>query len=391
MISIQEAIELTLSNTEQSQKSETISLAAGLNHRLFQDQFSGMDMPPFPQSAMDGYALRIHTKLDYKIVGEQKAGDGIDFPLQPGEAVRIFTGAFVPSESDAIVIQERVDRENDYIHLSEKPIPRANIRPKGEQIKKGGIALIKGEILNPASIGFLASLGISKVNIFSKPRVGILTTGNELVDSKSVLKPGQIYESNQIMLSAALKSKGIFSIKEYKVNDNLIATEEVIKKALTECDYLLISGGISVGDYDFVAKALETNKVNCHFYKVAQKPGKPLWFGSKNNKLVFALPGNPAAALSCFYIYVLPSIKKWMGNSNSNINWQKAKLVSPYQKKGIRPQFLKAKIKNGNLEILEGQNSSMLHTFAYANAICLLDGSEEYVLQKGAEINFFKI
>lgn len=391
MISIEEALKLSLDKTEISTKSETVLLSVALGHRLFKDQFSEIDMPPFPQSAMDGYALNIHPDLEYKIIGEQKAGDGIDFPLKPGEAIRIFTGALVPMQANSIVIQEKVRRENERLFLEESPKLNSNIRPQGEQIKKAEIALRKGEVLNPASIGFLASLGISEVEVFSKPKVGILTTGNELVKAKETLKPGQIYESNQIMLTAALQAKGIFSIIEYQVNDDLKATEDIIQLAISECDYLLISGGISVGDYDFVGRALETNEVNCHFYKVAQKPGKPLWFGSKNNILVFALPGNPAAALTCFYLYVLPSIKKWMGDKDSSIKWETAKLENSYSKKGIRPQFLKAKWELGTIKILEGQNSSMLHTFANANAICFADGSEEYELPIGSEVKFFRI
>ncbi len=391
MISINEAIKISLEKTKTSNNSQTRLLSEALGYRSFTDQLSKIDMPPFPQSAMDGYALRIHSKLEYKIIVEQKAGDGKDFQMNPGEAIRIFTGAFVPNQADSIVIQEKVRREKDLIYLKESPKFKANIRPQAEQIQKEELALKKGESLNPASIGFLASLGISQIEVFSKPKIGILSTGNELVEAGTKLRPGQIYESNQIMLASALKSKGIFDLNIYKVKDDLKSTVDCITKSLKECDYLLISGGISVGDYDFVEKALELNEVDCHFYKVAQKPGKPLWFGTKENKYVFALPGNPAAALSCFYIFVLPSIQKWQGFKDYTIQWEKAPLSKSFTKKGSRPLFLKAKLENGKLEILEGQNSSMLHTFAFANAICFMDGDEEYECAEAEKVKFFKI
>lgn len=391
MISINEAIKISLEKTKPSNFSEKRALGEALDYRIYADQISKIDMPPFPQSAMDGYALRIHSGLEYTLIGEQKAGDRNDFKLNPGEALRIFTGALVPSEADSIVIQEKVKRENNSIHLKEIPLQNANIRPQAEQIRKGDLALKKGKRLNPASIGFLASLGIAELEVYRKPKIGILSTGNELIEAGYVLKPGQIFESNQIMISAALRSKGIFDLIQFKVKDDLESTVACVSEALKECDYLLISGGISVGDYDFVGRALELNKVSCHFYKVAQKPGKPLWFGSKENKYVFALPGNPAAALSCLHLYVLPSIRKWQGLADYNLEWKKAPLLKPFVKKGSRPQFLKAKLENEKLEILEGQNSSMLHSFALANAICFMDGIKEYECAKGELVNFLKL
>lgn len=391
MISIQEAIDISLQKTEVSQKTEISKLADALGHKLAENIYSKMDMPPFPQSAMDGYALKIHDKNVYTIIAEQKAGDGNDFKLEAGEAIRIFTGAMLPKSADSIVIQEKAIRKADLLYLESKAKLGSNIRPQAEQIKKGELALEKNFMLNPASIGYIASLGISEVKVWAKPKVGIISTGNELVSPGNKLKPGQIYESNQLMLTSALREKGIHNVISYKVKDNLKATEFLIEKALEECDYLLISGGISVGDYDFVAKALHTNKVDCHFYKVAQKPGKPIWFGSKNGKLVFALPGNPAAALSCFYVYVLPSIKKWQGLKDYKIKWGKSLLKEAYFKKGIRPQFLKAKTNDKEIEILDGQNSSMLASFSMANALCFLDGKEEYWAEKGSAVNYLKI
>lgn len=391
MISIQEAMNCSLEKTKVSQLSEIRLLSKSLGYRLSQNIYSTIDMPPFEQSAMDGYALRLHSSLSYKIIGEHKAGDGGESSLEPGEALRIFTGASVPKQAEAIVIQERVKRENNHIHLETPSLKGANIRPKGEQIKAGDLALEKGKILNPAAIGYLASLGISEIEVFSKPKIGILSTGNELVAVGEDLPKGKIYESNGLMLQSALQSNEVFDVQLYKVHDDLKSTKDVIKKALIECDYLLISGGISVGDYDFVERALATNKVDCHFYKVAQKPGKPLWFGSKENKIIFALPGNPAAALSCFYVYVLPSIKKWMGYANFRISWKEAELSKDFSKKGIRPQFLKAKLEDQEITILEGQNSSMLHTFAHANALCFLDGEREYSLLKGEKVNYISL
>lgn len=372
MISVEKAIQIVSSNSNPVTKSKGINLSSALGYVLFEDVVSPINMPPFRQSAMDGYALNLHDSKTYSIIGEVKAGDDYNPTLKTGEAVRIFTGAPVPDSANAVVMQEKTEVEGSRLQLMSSVNKNDNIRPLGEQVLKGAIALNKGTKLFSAGIAYLTSLGITKVKVYKKPSIAIVVTGNELAEAGENLQYGQIYESNAIMLSIALKQLGYDKVSIHKVEDNYDSTFQLLNVVINQHDVVLVSGGISVGDYDFVGKALNELDVEELFYKVNQKPGKPLFFGKKEEKIIFALPGNPAAALSCFYMYVLLAIEKIIGNNNFSLHKTKATSTSDFIKKGERAQFLKAIYHEGVVEILEGQNSSMLHTFALANAMVYL-------------------
>lgn len=372
MITVEEAIKIVDTNTVPSDKKEGLSLANVIGFMLAEDVISPIDMPPFRQSAMDGYAIRIHKSKHYDIIGELQAGDGRDFSLRSGEAVRIFTGAPVPSDANAVVIQEKVKRRARKLELQEEAAQKSNIRPLGEQIKRGDVALKKGSSLNPAAIGFLASLGITQVTVYKKPSIGIIATGNELAEAGNQLEHGQIYESNSVMLCKALEKAGYLNNEIFKTPDSFDSTLDLLKGVLASKDVVIITGGISVGDYDFIGKALQELQVAQLFYKVKQKPGKPIYFGKLQDTYVFALPGNPAAALCCFYIYVQRCLKRVAGSSVIEPITIEAVSISEHSIKGDRAQFLKAHYHNGKVKILEGQSSSMLHTFAAANALLYL-------------------
>ncbi|WP_242132408.1 molybdopterin molybdotransferase MoeA [Aestuariivivens marinum] len=378
MISIKEAIQLVKSN------SDTLGIAkVGLNeafgYLVANDIKSPINMPPFRQSAMDGYAINITDKLSYKFIGEIKAGDGYQPILNTGEAVRIFTGAPVPDTANAVVMQEKIKIKDGNIIL-EHEIPQGhNIRSLGEQVKKGDLALKKDTKLTPAGIGFLASLGITEVDVYKKPRIAVITTGNELIEPNQPLDHGKIYESNSHMLTAALANLGHNNVSVYKVEDNYDNTYQLLDKTINNSDLVLITGGISVGDYDYVGKALNELQVEEIFYKVVQKPGKPLYFGKKAETLIFALPGNPAAALTCFYIYVYIALQKITNNQQNELPRIQAESLSNFEKKGDRPQFLKAIYLDGKAELLEGQNSSMLQTFALSNALVFVPAEQNQI------------
>ena len=369
MITVKEALELVQKNILTLEQKETKNVLNSCGRVLFEDVYSPISMPPFRQSAMDGYALSLHNNLTYTVIDEVKAGDGHNPVLKTGEAVRIFTGSAVPDTANAVIMQEKVAVEGDKIRIENTVPINNNIRPLGEQVKKGSIALNKGLRLTPAAIGFLASLGITNVNVYKNPTIAIVVTGNELVKAGQPLGFGNIYESNSGMLLNALKSLGFNKVTTHTVEDNYTKTLTKLDKVITENDMVVITGGISVGDYDFVGKALQELAVNQIFYKVKQKPGKPLFFGKKENTIVFALPGNPAAALSCFYLYVNPSLQKMIGNVDYTLTKVKAKSTSKYIIKGDRAHFLKAIYNNQTVSILEGQSSAMQQTFALANAL----------------------
>lgn len=386
MISVEKAMELVNENTFLL-KPISLSLEKSLGYVLQDDVVANISLPPFQQSAMDGYAIanldNNNTNKRFRLIGESKAGEPSKLNnLQDGEAIRIFTGAMVPKGATAVIMQENTELIGDEVQINQEINAGSNIRPIGEQIKEGELALAKGTTLNPAAIGFLRSFGITHVTVYSKPKIGVIVTGNELVQAGQELENGQIYESNSSMLVAALEQSGINSISVKRVPDNLEQTIQIIQELMSAVDVLILSGGISVGDYDFVGKALEIINVEQVFYKVKQKPGKPLFYGKKGECQVFALPGNPSASLVCYYKYVLPSLDKMRGKSVYGLVKKELGIKNNYFKKGDRAQFLKASVIGNEVEILEGQSSAMLHTFSIANALVYLPANTNQ-LEKG--------
>ncbi|HWR94592.1 MAG TPA: molybdopterin molybdotransferase MoeA, partial [Flavobacterium sp.] len=321
---------------------------------------------------------------------EIKAGDSHLVELKPGEAFKIFTGAAVPDSAQAVIQIEKVTFENSKLFLHSLAQYETNVRPIGEQILKNDLALSKGTVLNAAAIGFLAGLGITTVKVFKKPNVGIVVTGNELVKPGSPLEYGKVYESNGVMLHTALQTSYYNEVKMYQVKDNFESTKSILNDAITQNDIVLVSGGISVGDYDFVAQALNELQVETLFYKVNQKPGKPLFAGKIQNKIIFALPGNPAACLTCFYIYVLPLLNMISGKSGTFQQTISKRLNHDYVVNNSRSQFLKVKVENDEVTILSHQNSSMLNSFAIANGLLFLPEGN-YELKKDSIVDVYQI
>ena len=376
MIHVDDALERILNSVSSTEKI-SIELSKARGFVLAEDLASPIHMPPFDQSAMDGYAIHETNSDSYQIIDEIQAGDDASsVELKPGEAIRIFTGAMVPSSATTVVKQEITSRQGDQLSFTE-PFPSgANIRSAGEQIRKGDLALAAGTLLNPASIGFLAMLGIEKVQVYRKPKIALLITGNELIPAGNTLKPGQIYESNSATLLAALDELNIPATVA-RVEDSYEKTSQKIQSLLQACDVLISTGGISVGDYDFVGKALLENGVSEIFYKVRHKPGKPLFYGTSDSCKVFALPGNPASALAVLYLYVFPALQKMMGDQNPGLEKRTARLNQAYSKTGSMTHFLKGFADQEGVSILEGQSSAMLNSFALSNCLIRMDEGKE--------------
>ncbi|MCH8331469.1 MAG: molybdopterin molybdotransferase MoeA [Bacteroidetes bacterium] len=369
MITVKEALDLVIDNTPVL-GIKKITLKKALGGRLAADIKAPLDLPPFDQSAMDGYAI-VHDKATkYKLTGEVKTGGKSRLKVKKGEAARIFTGAAVPKGADSVVIQEHVTSANGNIEIDSPGLKLgANIRIRGSQISKGELAMKKDTVITPAGIGFIASMGLRKVQIYGRPRVSILVTGDELIRPGKKYSDGKIYESNSFALHAALKEMGVRRIKSAVVPDHFKATKKAIKRKLKKADILIVSGGISVGDHDHVGKVLDELNSEEIFYKVAQKPGKPMYFGRNNNTLIFALPGNPASALVCFYEYVYPAIRKMMGHEAVLLEKETAKLSNAITKSGDRITFFRGFVKNGKVQCLEGQGSHIMKSFAVANCL----------------------
>jgi molybdopterin molybdotransferase len=371
MIQVQEALAIISENC-QKMPSKKIKLAQSLGYILAESIYSPIDMPPFRQSAMDGYAFLHSETTNLEVVNTVQAGSYSKSTIEPNQAVRIFTGAYVPDELDTVVMQEHTITKDGWVEISKMPTQFANVRNRGEQVKENELVLESDTLLTPAAIGFLACLGITEVAVYTKPKVAIIVTGNELAKAGKKLPLGKIYESNSVMLEAALYQNAVKKVKIFRVKDSLLATKKVIKKCLVDYDMILISGGISVGDYDFVKESLVANGVEKLFYKINQKPGKPLFFGKKSQKLVFALPGNPASALTCFYVYVQQALKQMTGAEAVNPVQIRRKITNATQNTSGKSLFLKAQYNETEVTLLDGQSSAMLNSFATANGLVYL-------------------
>jgi len=330
---------------------------------------------------VDGYGINLNklnnNSLEFLIKHEIKAGDPSNISLNPGEAIRIFTGAQVPETVHSVVMQEHITRNDTIITIPKERIkPGSHIRKKGEQIQSGEIALSKGTQITDCGIGFLTSIGIKEVQVFQKPRVSIIVTGNEFAQSTSDLNQGKIYESNGQMLVAALNQLGI-KTSYHTCKDNKNAMLELAKQELDQNDVLIITGGVSVGDYDFTVPVLSELGFETVFHKIKQKPGKPMYFGKAGAKTAFGLPGNPRSVMMCYFEYVYPFIQLLMGNQHPWLTTIALPLNDKHTKKDDgKVHFLAAGIQNNKVVLLDKQASHMLQSLALAQAIVILDEND---------------
>ncbi len=372
MISVERAINL-IQQAAMPLSPEMVDIKNANGLILAQDICSPIDIPGFKQSNMDGYAFAFNEgTTEYKLVGEVAAGNSNEVFIEKGMAVRIFTGAAVPAGADTVLMQEKAKILEDSLMLLDGTIKAGdNVRPIGAEMKKGTVALAKGSILKPSSIGLIASLGINEVMAFPMPKIGILVTGNELQQPGLPISYGQVYESNSFTLMSALTEWQLKSIKVVQVIDHLETLSNHLMKLLNEVDMVLITGGVSVGDYDYTAKAFDNCGVESIFHKVKQKPGKPLLFGKKGNKIVVGLPGNPASVLTCFYLYVLPLIGL-LARKEVNMTQLNVPITHDYQKPEGLTHFLKAFYNGENVCIQSGQESYKLSSYTTANCLVVL-------------------
>jgi len=367
-----------------------LSQAAGLI--LAEDIYATTDIPAFPQSSMDGYAFSFQGWKQYKklkITGEVAAGNNETFTLAPENAVRIFTGAAVPAGADTVIMQEKIQIDSSpgsegKLIIEDEMLQQGNsVRPKGSEIKAGALAIEKNTVLSPAAIGFLAGIGVTEVKVYPNPLISIIITGNELQQPGQPLLHGQVYESNSFALKAVLKELNIENIEILYATDKHEIVTDTLKKTLEQSDVVLLTGGISVGDYDFVLQASTECGVHKLFHKIKQRPGKPLYFGKKENKLVFGLPGNPSSVLTCFYQYVIPALEQ-LSKRKISLQSLKLPLAKAFQKNTGLTHFLKGVYDGKTATSLDAQESYRLSSFANAN--CLIQIDEETTSLKEGEL-----
>ncbi|VAW75814.1 Molybdopterin molybdenumtransferase [hydrothermal vent metagenome] len=297
---------------------EQLHLRAALNRVLAEQVVSALDVPPFNNSAMDGYAIRHDdctntTPCTLDVTGESFAGSPFVGQMKSGQCIRIMTGAVMPDGADTVMMQEHVKRDGDQIRFDATGVKAGqNVRLAGEDTRSGQDVLEPGKILGPAELGLLASVGVGEIRVWRKLRVAFFSTGDELTGLGSPLLPGQIYDSNRYALFGLLRNAGVEIHDLGVIPDQRDAVRNAFRQAAAIADLILTTGGVSVGEADFVTETLEElGEVN--FWRMAMKPGKPLAFGELGKAMFFGLPGNPVSAMVTFYQFVLPAIHKMSG------------------------------------------------------------------------------
>lgn len=338
-------------------------------------------MPIADNSAMDGYVIRTRDGLKastehpvcLKIIGTVKAGDSKRIRVTDGTACGIMTGAFIPKGGESVIPKEEVRVKGNSLFVTRPVRDGQHIRRCGEEIKKGGLLLKKRTVLNPAAVGVLATFGYSNVPVYQKPKVTILATGSELIAPGKKLSAGKIYDSNSWMIRSALLQMGIEPLRVSTLQDKMMEVQRAVRIALGESDYLILLGGVSVGDYDVVKEALTREGVKTIFWRVSQKPGKPMFLGKKGKKIIFGLPGNPAAVFTCFYEYVYPALRQSLGHACPELKKKTVKVNGSVFADSKRHLFLKAKISKNSFskipvaQILSHQGSHMLSSLTEAD------------------------
>ena len=312
------------------------------------------DLPRFDNSAMDGYAVRSLDVRDaskanpvlLRLIGEVHAGSSKQLVVKKGLAVRIATGAPVPTGADAVVMQEYCECEGPLLRVHDAEPHGGNIRRRGEEIRRGQIALKKGHPLNPGSIAWLATMGVKTVAVHRPPRVGLLRSGTEVVEWGRAPRVHQVRDAHGISLPLALQKMGFDVEIPAIVRDDLDQTIRAFSRLLKACDLVITTGGVSVGARDLFHAAAQTTRLKTIFHKVSQKPGKPMVFAKRGTKLWFGLPGNPVASLVCFYLYVKPCLHGMMGHPHVEPEWFGAKTAESFHSNPRRTDFLRGHLEH---------------------------------------------
>ena len=395
MIELEEALEIILSQVKLV-SSEKIDILSSLSRTLAEDVYADFDIPGFDRAAMDGYAvLSKDTNSASKkkpvileVIANVPAGYSTEKVVKNGRAVRIMTGAPMPKGADAVVMVEDTEKEEEKVKIFRKVACQKNVSFAGEDVKRGELILSQGSLIRPAEVAMLASLGKENVLVKIKPRVAIISTGDELVEVGRTLQKGEIYDSNSYALFSQVLSSGgephRLGIARDK-RENLLAR---IKEGLSY-QLLLLSGGVSVGDYDLVTDALRKAGVKMLFWKVAVKPGKPTFFGVRKGTLVFGLPGYPVSSMVNFENLVRPAVFSMLGRDD----WQRIRVKAILEKavssRGRRKKIIRAKlVKEGDKYLAvpaTSQQSSVLKSMVWADSFLILPKDVERI-EKGEEV-----
>lgn len=378
---VDDAINHLLSRARAVSQTETVALTDSLNRVLARDYQVPANVPPADNSAVDGYAIRagdLSGDALLPVSGRIAAGEA-PCPLQPGTAVRIFTGSEIPSGADSVVMQERVTVADGGISIDAPVSEGQNIRRQGQDLVKGELALGKGTRVRPQEMGLLGSMGVAELEVFARVKVAIVTTGDELVDPGQPLGPGQIYNTNRFTLLGLLAKAGCEVPFCESLEDSREATRNTLQRAAAEADLIITTGGVSVGEEDHIRAVLEESG-DLSLWKMASKPGKPLAFGAIDDTPVLGLPGNPAAVLVTFLIVGMPFIRACQGRPASTGYGERLPAGFSIDKPSIRREFVRARKGAGPdgpvINAYPNQSSGVLSSACWAEGLAVVPENE---------------
>ena len=387
LLSVDDALRLLLSKARAVVDIEEVPALEATHRVLARAQRSTMHVPPMDNSAMDGYAVRVQDVSNGRLKVAQRIQAGaIGGPLEPGTAARIFTGAPIPPGADAVVMQEHCEVRGNEVLIKKAPKAGDWIRLAGSDVRQGGEILPAGKRLLPQDTGLAASVGIQTLPVFRRIRLGLFFTGDELVMPGEPLAPGRIYNSNRFTLRGLAEVFGC-EVRDYGiVPDSLDATREVLRRAAAECDLIVTSGGVSVGEADYVKPAVEAEGALL-MWKIAMKPGRPLAFGSIKQAFFIGLPGNPVSSFVTFLLFVRPFVLRTQGVSDVVPRAVGARADFAWPQPDARQEFLRVKWNaQGGLDLYPTQDSAVLTSTAWADG--LVDNPPHHAIRKGDMVRF---
>jgi molybdopterin molybdotransferase len=379
LLSMEEALGLVLERVRPL-PAERVPLEEAAGRVLAAPAAASVDLPPFDSSAMDGFVVRAaDTPGELPVVFRVAAGLPAPRPLEPGEAMGIATGGAVPAGADAVIPVEYVVDHGNSIEIEQQAESGAFVRPRGGDVRRGEAVVAAGSRLGPAHLGALAAAGVAEVECARRPRAAVLATGSELRKPGEELEPGQIYEANGVIHAAQLVSAGADSVRLDPAADDPVAHRDALERGL-RADVLVTSGGVSVGPHDLVRSVGAELGVEEVFWRVAVKPGKPLWFGVGDATLVFGLPGNPVSSLVCFELFVRPAVLALQGAADPAPRFVAGTLAVAVRRNGARDELVRARssLEDGEVVLrpVAGQESHMIVRAAEADALVLVPRGE---------------